>query len=56
MATFVVLEHPATILVTDFTNCGNLTNDPLILNSLKGDCETLLLGRAFKQNYLRIID
>ena len=28
MATFVVLRHPVTILVTDSTNPDNLTNDP----------------------------
>ena len=32
-ATFVILRHPGTILVTDFTNPDNLTNDLLILNS-----------------------
>ena len=31
MATFVVLGHPVTILVTDLTNSNNLTNDLLIL-------------------------
>ena len=35
MATFVVLRHFVTILVTDFTNPDNLTNDLLILNPLK---------------------
>ena len=34
MATFVVLRNPVNILVTDFTNPENLTNDLLILNSL----------------------
>ena len=28
------LRHPVTILVTDFTNPDNLTNDLLILNPL----------------------
>ena len=28
------LQHPVTILVTDFTNPDNLTNDLLILTSL----------------------
>ena len=32
VATFVVLRHPVTIWVTDFTNPYNLTNDLLILN------------------------
>ena len=31
MATFVVLRHPVTILVTNLTNPNNLTNDPLLL-------------------------
>ena len=31
MATFVILKHPVTILITDLTNPDNLTNDPLIL-------------------------
>ena len=31
MATFVALRHPVTILVTDFTNMDNLTNDLHIL-------------------------
>ena len=34
MATFVVLKHPITVLVTDFTNPDNLTNDLLILKYL----------------------
>ena len=34
MATFVVLRHSVTLLVTDFTNPDILTNDVLILNSL----------------------
>ena len=33
MATFVVLKHPVTTLVTDITNPDNLMNDLLILNS-----------------------
>ena len=32
MATFVILRHLVTILVTDFTNPDNLTNDLLILD------------------------
>ena len=35
MATFFILKHPVTILVTDFTNPNNLTNDLVILNPLK---------------------
>ena len=35
MATFFILKHPVTILVTDFTNPNNLTNDLLILSPLK---------------------
>ena len=31
MVTFIMHRHPVTILVTDFTNPNNLTNDPLIL-------------------------
>ena len=31
MTTFVVLRHPVTILVADFTNPNNLTNDLIIL-------------------------
>ena len=31
---FVILRHPVTILVTDFTNPNNFTNDLLILNPL----------------------
>ena len=34
MATFAILRHPVTILVTDFTNLDNLTNGLLIVNSL----------------------
>ena len=34
MATFAILRHPVTILVTDFTNLDNLTNGLLIFNSL----------------------
>ena len=34
MTTFVILRHPVTTLVTDFTNPGNLTNDLLNLNYL----------------------
>ena len=34
MATFVTLRHLVNILVTDFTNPSNLTNDLLIFNSL----------------------
>ena len=34
MATFVILRHPVTSLVTDFTNPENWTNDLLILNFL----------------------
>ena len=34
MATFVILRHPITILVTDFTYPNNLTNYFLILISL----------------------
>ena len=34
MANFAVLRHSVTILVTDFTNQDNLTNDILISNSL----------------------
>ena len=34
MATFVLLKHPVTILVTVSTNPGNLTNELLILNPL----------------------
>ena len=34
MATFAILRQPVTILVTDYTNPNNLTNDSLILNSL----------------------
>ena len=34
MATFVILRHPVTILITDFTNPNSLTNDLLIFNSL----------------------
>ena len=34
MATFVDLRHPVNILITDFTNPDNLTNDLLILNFL----------------------
>ena len=30
----MVLRHPVTILVTDFTNPDNMTNDLLILNPL----------------------
>ena len=33
MASFVILRHPVTNLVTDLTNPDNLTNDPLIPNS-----------------------
>ena len=63
METFVILRHPVTILFTDFTNPDNLTNDFLILNPLFSSeiqsrviwnveiyCDTLLLGRAWKQN------
>ena len=35
MATFAVLRHFVTILVKDFNNPDNLTNDLLILNPLK---------------------
>ena len=34
MATFAALRHPVTIIVTDFTNPENLTNDLFIPNSL----------------------
>ena len=34
MATFVVLRHPVTILVTDLTNPDNLTNDLVLLKVL----------------------
>ena len=40
MATFVILRHPFTILVTDLTNPNNLANAILILNFLKNDCDT----------------
>ena len=44
MATFVVLRHPVTILVTIFTNPKNLTNDLLILKLLiKTDLQALTL-------------
>ena len=33
MATFVIILHTVTILVTDFTNPRNFTNDILISNS-----------------------
>ena len=38
MATFTILGHPVTILVTAFTNPDNLTNDlitPNLIASLK---------------------
>ena len=54
MATFVIPIHPITILVTDFTNPDNLTNDLLILQSLKVDCDTFLLQGALKQSDIRI--
>ena len=31
MATFIVLRHPVTILVTELSNPDNLTNDLIIL-------------------------
>ena len=34
MANCVVLRHPTTIMVTDFNNPNNLTNDLLIINPL----------------------
>ena len=34
MASFVVLRHPVTILVTDLTNPDNLINDFLIFSLL----------------------
>ena len=33
MATFAILRHPVTILVTDLTNLEHLTSDLLIINS-----------------------
>ena len=33
MATFDILRHPVTNMVTDFSNPNNLTNDLLIFNS-----------------------
>ena len=32
MATFVIIRYPVTIMITDFNNPENLTNDLLILN------------------------
>ena len=46
MATFVVLRHYVTTLVTDFTNPNNLNNDLLILNSWITIC---LLSFIWKQ-------
>ena len=45
MATFVAFRHIVTILVTDFTNPDNLTNDLLTLNSLIINKSLVLVGR-----------
>ena len=43
MATFVVLIHPVTILVSVLATLKNLTNDHLIFNSvMKVDCDTVV--------------
>ena len=48
MATFVILRHLATILVTDSTTHDNLTNDPLILKTFD---EISTSVRLFNNNY-----
>ena len=66
MATFVILRHYVTILVTNFTNPDNLTNDLLILFdnlspeiksqatwNVEVDYDTLLLLKALKQSGLK---
>ena len=40
VATFVILRHPVTVLVADFTNLIDLTNDLLVINPLNY-CYTL---------------
>ena len=41
MATFEILRHPFTILVTDVTNPDSLTNDLLLLNFLNNPVQKL---------------
>ena len=46
MATFVILRHPVTILVTDFNNPDNSANDLLIFNSL-------MINKSLADNAIR---